>query len=136
MTGERYVVLGLAPVRAPWFTEVSRWATSGVVPVEFVKCLSGDELRARLGSGRAFSALLVDGGLPDLDRDLVDAARRSGCACLVVGDGSTLDLDGIAERLAPAFTRAELLDALATHAHLVTGGDVVPGDEPIAAPAT
>lgn len=138
MTGERYVVLGLAPARAPWFTEVARWATSGVVPVEFVKCLSADELRARLGSGRAFSALLVDGSLPDLDRDLVDAARRNGCACLVVGGGSALDLDGIgiAERLAPAFTRAELIDALATHADLVTGGDLVPGDESVTAPAT
>jgi MinD-like ATPase involved in chromosome partitioning or flagellar assembly len=80
--------------------------------------------------------LLVDGSLPDLDRDLVDAARRSGCACVVVGAAPTLDRDGIAARLSPAFTRAELIDALATHADLVTGGDLVPGDEPITAPST
>ena len=48
MAGERYVVLGLATARSAWFTDVARWATVGSVPVEFVKCIDADELRARL----------------------------------------------------------------------------------------
>ena len=48
---ERYVVLGLAHARAPWFGEVARWATSAALPVEFVKCVSLEELRARLALG-------------------------------------------------------------------------------------
>ncbi|MDP9419863.1 MAG: hypothetical protein M3P53_06925, partial [Actinomycetota bacterium] len=41
---------------------------------EFVKCVSAEELRARLASGRPFSAALVDATLPAFDRDLVDLA--------------------------------------------------------------
>ena len=60
MSGARYVVLGLAPPRAAWFAEVGRWAGSGTIPVDFVRCVSVDEVRARLVSGRSASALLVD----------------------------------------------------------------------------
>ncbi len=84
---ERYVVLGLAHARSAWFREVARWSTSAALPVEFVKCVSLEELRARLASGRAFSALLVDGGIGGVDRDLADTARAAGCAVLVVDDG-------------------------------------------------
>ncbi len=53
MSTERFVVLGLAHVRAGWFVEVSRWSTSGVMPIEFVKCVSVDEVRGRLAGARA-----------------------------------------------------------------------------------
>ncbi len=85
MTAEHYVVLGAARPRAAWFSELGRWATSAALPVEFVKCVSTEELRARLAAGRPFSALLVDEGCSGLDRDLLDAARRAGCAPVVVG---------------------------------------------------
>lgn len=87
MAADRYVALGLARPRAPWFTDVARWASSAALPLEFVKCLSLDEARARLASGRPFSAFLVDGALPGLDRDLVEVARAAGCAVVVVEDG-------------------------------------------------
>ena len=80
----RYVVVGLARPRASWFGDVGRWATSGAAPVKFVRCVSAEELRARLRSGRAFSAVLVDGAVGGLDRDLVDAAREAGAAVVVV----------------------------------------------------
>ncbi|MST32488.1 hypothetical protein GHK86_07105, partial [Acidimicrobiaceae bacterium USS-CC1] len=76
MATERWVLLGLAPARAAWFGEVTRWSTSGALPAEFVKCLSAEEARARLGSGRPWSALVVDAAAPGFDRDLVDAAGR------------------------------------------------------------
>ena len=52
MTGERYVGLGLATARSAWFTRVARWATVGSVPLDFVKCIDADEVRAatRLGA--------------------------------------------------------------------------------------
>jgi hypothetical protein len=84
MLGERFVVLGMAGPRTRWFTDVARWSTSSAVPCEFVKCLSSEEARARLASNRAFSALLLDGGLPNVDRDLLEQAAAAGCAVLVV----------------------------------------------------
>ena len=87
MATDRYVVLGLARARAAWFGQVARWATAAALPIEFVKTVSGEEVRARLRSGRPFSALLVDGGLAALDRDLIDLAGRHGCAVIAVDDG-------------------------------------------------
>ena len=52
---DQFVVLGVARVRSTWFRELSQWSTSAALPVDFVKCISLDEVRARLGSGRAFS---------------------------------------------------------------------------------
>src|SRR5918996_1274485 len=94
MAADRYVLLGLASVRARWFGEVARWSTSATIPVDFVKVVSAEEARTRLRSGRAFSALLVDAGLHGLDRDLVELAAEHGCAvdAAVEGDeqcGST-----------------------------------------------
>ena len=64
MNVERYVVLGLARPRSAWFSDISRWATAAAIPVEFVKCLGPDEARARLASGRRWSAFLVDADAP------------------------------------------------------------------------
>ena len=44
MTGEHYVVLGVARPRATWFAEVGRWTTSAALPAEFVKCVSTEEV--------------------------------------------------------------------------------------------
>ncbi|MDP9019694.1 MAG: ParA family protein [Actinomycetota bacterium] len=122
MAGERYVVLGLARPRAEWFRSVGRWATSAALPAEFLKCLSVEELRARLGGGRACSAALLDGSLPAVDRDLVRAVREAGAVVLVVDDRAQrrdwLAL-GAAAVLPSTLTREALLDALATHATLV-----------------
>ena len=87
MPTERFVVLGLAGVRATWFADVARWATAATIPVDFVKVVSREEARARLASGRPFSALLVDAGLGALDRDLVDLAADRGCAVVAADDG-------------------------------------------------
>ena len=76
--GERFVVLGLGQARSSWFRDLARLAHAGGLPIEFVKCVSHEEARVRLASGRSFSALLVDGGLPGVDRDLIDDARRGG----------------------------------------------------------
>lgn len=119
MSEARYVVLGVAHVRSAWFTEVARWSTSGVVPIEFVKCLSPTELRAHAARGRSFSAALLDATLPAVDRDLIHHLARHHIPALVVAgpvpDRAWADL-GAAAVLTAHLAPAELLDALVAQA--------------------
>jgi MinD-like ATPase involved in chromosome partitioning or flagellar assembly len=115
MAAERFVLLGLAQVRSSWFGEVSRWATSTALPVEFIKNMSIEEVRVRLRSGRGYSALLIDDAIPGFDRDLIDLALGAGCAVVVVDSGrSTRDWIalGASAVLAPSFARGDLLQVL------------------------
>jgi MinD-like ATPase involved in chromosome partitioning or flagellar assembly len=133
MATERYVVLGLAQARASWFGDVARWATTAALPVDFVKVVSVEELRARLRSGRAFSALLIDGALPALDRDLVDLAGFNGCAVVAIDDRrahrSWRDL-GVDAVLPADFERGVLLDALKAVARPIARSDEVAAGPP------
>jgi hypothetical protein len=136
VSGERYVLLGLAPARAPWFAALAQWATSATIAAEFVKCVSADEVRARLGSGRRHSALLIDAGSPSFDRDVVDAARAAMTPVIAVRATRTpafsaADL-GIAAELPELFDRDQLLDVLTAHCQLIRRGDQLPPalDEP------
>ncbi|HEX6425131.1 MAG TPA: hypothetical protein VFZ79_16720 [Acidimicrobiales bacterium] len=126
MATDRYVLLGLAGVRTRWFGDVARWATSAALPVEFVKVVSVEEARARLRSGRPFSALLVDAGMAALDRDLVDLAAGHGTAVVAVDDGRSslpwLDM-GVHAVLHGGFGPDELHDALRAVARPIVRGD-------------
>lgn len=130
MTGERYVLLGLAPARARWFAAVAQWATSASIAAEFVKCVSADEVRARLASGRRHSALIVDAASPSFDRDVVDAARAASTPVIAVrGPRSPgyagADL-GIVAELPADFGRDDLLAVLAAHCQPIGRGDQLP----------
>jgi hypothetical protein len=138
MATDRYVVLGLARARAAWFGQVAGWATAAALPVDFVKAVSGEEVRARLRSGRPFSALLVDGGLAALDRDLIELAGRHGCAVIAVDDGrsprSWRDL-GVAAVLPADVGRGVLVDALRAVARPIARHDELPAaSDPAEAP--
>ncbi len=89
------------------------------LPLEFLKCLTLEEARARLAAGRPYSALIVDSALPGLDRDLVDLARRQGAAVLVVAD-PRVSRDwvalGASAVLPTDLDRDDLLTALRGHA--------------------
>lgn len=121
----RFVVLGLAPARAPWFSSVGLWATTGALPVEFVRCVSAEEVRARLRAGRPYSALIADAEVASLDRDLVAAATGTGCTVIVVADSRRPGpaLPGISRLLPPTFTRDDLLAALESGARRIPIGD-------------
>lgn len=130
---ERFVLLGLAPARAEWFRTVGRWSTAAMLPAEFLRCVSAEELRARLRSGRPFSAVLIDGQLPGLDRDLIEEARSAAVSVLVVDAQSRRDWRalGAAAVLADPFSRDELVEVLQATANPIgsavhEAGSVVP----------
>ena len=130
MGRDRFVLLGLAPARANWFDAVAQWTTSASIAAEFVKCVSGAEARARLMSGRPYSALLVDVASPSFDRDLVDLCRSCATPVLLVRNSrgpavDTVDV-GAAAELAADFGPDELLDTLAAHCHPVSDATSMP----------
>jgi MinD-like ATPase involved in chromosome partitioning or flagellar assembly len=133
MAGDRYVALGLATARSDWFASVARWATVGSIPLEFVKCIGADELRARLGSGRPFSAVLVDAATGEVDRDLLDLAGAHGVSVVVVDDGrSDRDWRALGARavLHPGFDRQELLDELGQVSQMIGGATSLTAGSP------
>lgn len=129
MSTDRFVVLGLGHVRSAWFRDVAQWSNTAAVPAEFIKCVSAEELRSRLGSGRPISAVLLDASLPATDRDLIDAARHFKAAVLVVNDGRVdrdwLDL-GATAVVPAALTPRVLLEALVQHAKPVRHAQATP----------
>ena len=129
MARERFVVLGLAHVRSTWFREVGRWSTNAAAPIDFVKCVSAEELQAILEGGRAVSALMVDAGLPAVDRDLIDRARTIGAGVIVVDDGRVRrnwhEL-GVQAVIPPDFDRDDLLNVLQTYSTPIRALDRVP----------
>jgi hypothetical protein len=134
---ERYVLLGLAQPRVEWYRTVGQWAAAAMLPLEFVRCVSVGELRARLRSGRAFSAVLIDGRFPGLDRDLIAEAAEAGVAVLVVDAHDTRAWHelGAAAVLAEAFSRDELVEVLQATAIPIGGVDLDPLAPPSEHPA-
>ncbi|MGI8492014.1 MAG: hypothetical protein ACR2KC_03010 [Acidimicrobiales bacterium] len=126
----RYVLLGLAQARAPWFKELSQWTTSSSIAAEFVKCVSAEEVRVHLASGRPYSALLIDASLAAFDRDLVATSVDAGTPVLVVTDGRgppwTPDDLGVSAVLPAGFARSDLLAALGAHTALVSDASQLP----------
>lgn len=115
----RHVVVGLARARQGWFTDLARWSSGAVAPVDFVKCLTPEEARAVIAVGRRASLLLVDGGLPRWDRDLVETARDAGTPTVLVTDQRAHtdweDLGCVAV-LADRFGPDDLAEVLRRHA--------------------
>lgn len=137
MSGERFVVAGLAHVRSAWFARVAQWATGGVVPVEFVKCVSVAELRTRVDGSRPFSAVLLDADFSGVDRDLLDGlGSRDVRPFVVTAPDRAASWEALgALTLDPDFTAADLADALHHHARLVPRtADVPAALDPTAAP--
>ena len=133
MATARYVLLGLAPARAGWFRELGQWANAGSIPAEFVKCVSPEEVRIRLTGGRVFSALLVDGTSPGLDRELIDQASATSCAVIVIGGtrgGRDWGAMGAAAQLPEGFDRKDLMDTLGQCARMIGRADRPPEPAP------
>ena len=119
MRDEHFVVLGVARPRTTWLTDIGRWANSSMLPIEFIRCVSIDEVRSRLHSDRRFSAVLLGEGCTGVDRDVIETARDAGCVPIVITD-STPRRDwlalGAADTLSQPVTPHHLLAALRDHA--------------------
>ncbi|MEQ8840570.1 MAG: hypothetical protein RIB98_06285 [Acidimicrobiales bacterium] len=137
MNGDRWIVLGLAHPRAAWFRDLARWSSTAVVPVDFVKCASPNEVRARIRGGRAYSALLVGGDVSGLDRDLVETVRSAGAAVIAVDPTVPRGWTelGVAAVLPAAFGRDDLLTVLADHAVPISAVASLPHPEPVDEPS-
>ena len=126
MGNDRFVVLGLARARTPWYSEMAQWSTSGLAPIEFIKCLSAQEVRARIAAGRAISAFIADATTTGLDRDLIDDVRAAGCAVLIVDDPRVrrdwIKL-GASAVLPSPFDLPAVVDALHAHASTIRPTD-------------
>lgn len=120
-SGDRWLVLGFGHPRARWFSRLAHWATAAAVPVEFVKCISADEVRARIAGGRTYSALLVGGNVSGFDRDLVHAGAASGAAVIVVDPPVERDWGdlGVVAQLSGVFEPDDLMAVLREHARPV-----------------
>ena len=126
MAGDRYVVLALSTARAGWLGAISRWANAGSIAVDVVKCVSVEEVRARLSSARPYSALLVDAGMHSVDRDLVDAAAAARCPVIAVAGRTSHDVGfGAAAVLGDGFSADVLIEMLRRTAVTVAAADVV-----------
>ncbi|MCY4457234.1 MAG: hypothetical protein OXB90_04690 [Acidimicrobiaceae bacterium] len=130
MTDDRWVVLGLAHPRVAWFSRLARWSTAAAIPVDFIKCVSRDEVLARLNGGRPYSALLIGADVAGLDRDLIDQAHIAGASVIVVGSNVAREWHelGVATKLPEEFERSELLSALSEHAPPIATVTAVVGD--------
>ena len=110
----RHVVLGLVSTAAAWPRRVDGWSASGTVPVTMKFCPSVEHLHALLRSGQR-RAVLLDGDLPMVDRDLLAAISASGGIPLVV-EGSRRRRDwaqlGAPAVLPPTFDERQLLAAI------------------------
>lgn len=88
MIDEHFIVLGVARPRTAWLTDIGRWANSSTLPLEFIRCVSVDEVRSRLLSSRRHSAVLLGEDCVGVDRDIIDSAREAGCAPIVITETS------------------------------------------------
>lgn len=136
---DRFVVLGVAPARREWFRRVGHWANEAVLSIEFVKCISVDEVQSRLESGRPFSALLVDASSPGLDRDIIDLANSLGCSPVIIDHG-LVERDwasvGVRAVLPEHFEADDLRGVLDTHAQAIQPSRVLDITDPLSEDAT
>ena len=136
---DHFVVLGVAPVRREWFGHVSKWANEAALPIQFIKCISVDEVVSRLESGRPFSAVLIDASANGVDRDLLDLATSVGASPIIIDHG-LVDRNwgelGAKAVLNEHFDRMDLSSVLDAHAAPIHSGQTSSVSTQTSAPAS
>lgn len=98
--------------RSGWADRVLEWTDA----FDAHPCESAEEARALLTGSRPWTAILIDGGEPASDRDLIAYAARAGTRPVVV-DAPHVSVDWLAlgahTALRPQFSRDDLIAALA-----------------------
>lgn len=126
MSSDRWRVAGLATPGSAWFRDLARWSTAAAIEVDFVKCVSVNEIQSRLAANERYSALLIGAGVSGLNRALVAAISNHGTVVIVVGDEShhqahkqIVEIGAVAI-LPERFRRDDLISVLAEHAVVVS----------------
>lgn len=88
MNPTRHHLLLLAAPRIGWASMLVTAASDGVLPADVTRCVSLDEVRTRLRTGQPYRAVVIDGDLPGVDRDLIAVVAEAGAAPVVVTDAS------------------------------------------------
>ncbi len=119
MPARRFVLLGLPADGSSWVPVVEEVLASRDVGDEFLACEGRTDLLTRLGTGRRFSAALVDQRTVGLDREFVRRANAADCPVILIGGpadptrGASL---GLAAHLPDPVTGSDLARALEAHA--------------------
>jgi cellulose biosynthesis protein BcsQ len=131
----QHVVLGLVSTAALWPRRVDAWSSSGTVPVTVKFCPSVEHLHALLRSGQR-RAVLLDGDLPMVDRDLLAAVTAAGGVALVV-EGTRWRREwgqlGAAAVLPSTFDERQFLAAIEPHAGSQVPAQPTPAHAPLVA---
>jgi MinD-like ATPase involved in chromosome partitioning or flagellar assembly len=112
---QRQTLLGLVSRTASWPQRLEAWSASAAIPFTVSYCQSVAHLRARLDDGDAGRAVLLDGDLSFVDRDLfTDVAGAGGAAVVIEGTRRRRPWDalGAAAVLPDDFDRDQLRDTL------------------------
>ena len=134
VSSPRYVLLGLASGEPAWLEVVARLVGRRSADDEFIRCTGPVDLATRLGTGRPFSAALVDHRTVGLDRELVRRASAAGCPVIVVGgadDPGRLASLGAAAHMEEPPSAHDLDAMLAGHATPIGRIDDLDGSAPI-----
>ncbi len=118
MPTRRYVLLGLT-AGGTWPDVAERLVATRGTGDEFLVCDGRVDLLTRLGTGRPFSAALVDHRTVGLDREFVRRADAAGCPVILLGgpdDPVRTSSLGLAAHLPEPVTERDLADAISVHA--------------------
>ena len=97
---------------------------SGALAIDFIKCVSVEEIKARLRGGRIHSAILCDATVPGVDRDLFALAGEFDVPAIVVGEAERNWTElGAQALLHEVFGREDLLGTLESIAKPVRRGE-------------
>ena len=111
----RQTLLGLVSRTASWPQRLEVWSTSAAIPFTVSYCQSVAHLQARLDDGEGGRAVLLDGDLSFVDRDLfTDVVGAGGVPVVIEGTRRRRPWDslGAAVVLPADFDQRQLLDAL------------------------
>ena len=134
VSSPHYVLLGLASGEPAWLEVVARLVGRRSADDEFIRCTGPVDLATRLGTGRPFSAVLVDHRTVGLDRELVRRASAAGCPVIVVGgtdDPGRLVSLGAAAHMEEAPSVLDLDAMLTGHATPIGRIDDLDGSPPV-----
>ncbi len=126
LSGDRWMALGFGSPRAAWLRRVTEWSVSGAIRLDFIKCVSFEEVIDRLTATatanaqeepRTPVALIVDASFLQFHIELTRAAIAVQAVLIAIGPttgNGEVAGDANVIYLSPDFDHRELAEALQT----------------------